>query len=88
MKTIKNLVAFYEENKGRRKTKKLGNHRVEISKDGSANFIYHWTPIAIVNEDGNVTITNGGWKTVSTTKACNAYNVEFSKRGYNVEDRR
>ena len=87
MKTIRNLVAFYEENKGRNvRGKILGNHRVEIAGDGSANFIYHWTPIAIIDNAGNVTITNGGWGTPSTTRACNAYKKEFISHGYRVED--
>ena len=97
MKTIKKLVAFYEENKdkgknavpiGPFKEKTIENHKVEIFASGKATFIYHWTPICIVDENGSVTITNGGWKTVSTTQACNAYKAEFTSHGYNVTDRR
>ena len=97
MKTMEKLIAFYESHKNERtkaviigpwKSKKIGNHRVEFFADGTAKFIYYSTPICIIDEYKNVTITNGGWGTISTTQACNSYSRQLKALGYNVTDTR
>ena len=53
--------------------KKVGNHKVVITAE-KESYYYHWTCICEVNhKDRTITITNGGYKTPSTTRAINCY---------------
>ena len=90
MKTMEKLIAFYEDKKntGKGGIKTLGNHSAKVHSDGSAEFIYHWTPIAIVDTKKNVRITYGEWNTPSTNRACSSYSYKFHSRGYTVTDER
>ena len=90
MKAIEKLVAFYEDKKkeGKGGIKTLGNHSAKVHSDGTAEFIYHWTPICWVDNKGKVTVTHADWNTPSTNRACSSYAFEFSSRGYDVADKR
>ena len=75
MTAIKNLIEG--------KTKKSGNHRVERVGD-ITKYIYHYTAICTVNEkEKTFKLDNGGYRTVSTTRAINEYRRKFSMLGYN-----
>ena len=51
---------------------KVGNHRAERLHDGTIAYYYHDTAICVVSK-GIAHYDNGGWNTVSTTKAINSY---------------
>lgn len=81
MKTVKTLI-----NSERNKT--LGNHYVQVVVNKDVRyFYYHSTAICKVN-DRNKTfkLDNGGWCTVSTTRAINSYRRNFSELGYKEVD--
>lgn len=83
MKTVEKLLASY-------KNMKLGNHRLEIQLDGTEWYYYHATPIVKVNWDRRiVTVDDGGWGTVSTTRSINAYLRQIGERmNYDLIDMR
>lgn len=83
MKTVEKLVASD-------KDMKLGNHRLEIQQDGTEWYYYHATPIIKVDWLKNrVTVNDGGWGTVSTTRSINAYLREIGKyMTYDIIDMR
>lgn len=74
MKTVEKLLASH-------KNMKLGNHRLEIQADGTEWYYYHTTPIVKVDwNNSRVTVDNGGWGTVSTTRAINSYLRQIGER--------
>ena len=62
--------------------KRIGNHRKE--REGHiSKYYYHHTPIVIVNDSEKTFKTdNGGWGTISTTRAINAYRRELTSIGF------
>lgn len=64
------------------KDMKQGNHSVAHSL-GTKRFTYWNTEICTVNTIGKTfSVQNGGYKTVSTTRAINDYRYYFSSLGY------
>lgn len=59
------------------KSKKIGNHRVEVREDGQRWYYYYSTPIVKhLNPGcyyGEFIVDNGGWGTRSTTANINEY---------------
>jgi len=84
MKTIKKLING--------ECNKLGNHKREITEDNRILYYYHQTVICEVNHNTkNVIITDGGWKTSSTTRAINSYIRETAyliEKGYTLQNYR
>jgi len=62
--------------------KKIGNHRKE--REGHiTKYYYHYTPIVTVDSLKRTFKTdNGGWGTISTTRAINAYRRELTSIGF------
>lgn len=65
----------------------VGNHRVETTGKVTYYF-YHSTAVCTVNTvDGTVKFDNGGWGTMSTTRAINNYKKYFvDGLGFTVVD--
>lgn len=62
---------------------KLGNHRMEEKSNGIIFYIYHSTPIVILDNRKKTFITNnGGYNTKSTTRAINSYRRKLEVLGY------
>lgn len=62
---------------------KTGNHSRESLGDYCEKFIYHWTPICVVNYSNRTFYTdNGGFNTSSTNRAISSYKYYFSNCGY------
>lgn len=81
MKTIDKLVLAD-------RNLKLNNHRVYFPAVNMRHFIYHSTIICCVNDDvKTIMFDNGGYNTVSTKRAINAYKAYFvNQLGYTVID--
>ena len=62
--------------------KRIGNHRKE--REGHiTKYYYHYTPIVVVDDLRKTFKTNnGGWGTISTTRAINAYRRELLSIGF------
>lgn len=78
-KTIEKLIAS-------ERSKKIGNHRVEVRPDGQRWYYYHSTPIVIHLNPGEHTgefiIDNGGYNTRSTTANINEYKRQLGITSY------
>lgn len=67
MKCIDTLISS-------KKNKRVGNHSLEITDDGTELYYYYWTVICEVNHTkGQIIINDGGYGTSSTTRAINDY---------------
>lgn len=76
MKTVEKLTNAVQ-------NMKLGNHRVEFTPSGRRKFYYHWTAICTVDDRTMTFVTDdGGWNTISTKRAINAYRRHFESFGY------
>lgn len=61
---------------------KVGNHSMRVV-GGIENYTYHYTVICEVNHvRGEFKTDNGGFSTVSTTRAINDYRRYFKSLGY------
>jgi len=70
--SVEKMILAYKHGKTHAKA---GNHRFELV-EGVARFYYHNTAICIVG-NGATKYTNGGWNTLSTTRAINSYKEYF-----------
>lgn len=64
-------------NDGKFKTT-AGNHWMERYSDNEIHYGYHSTVICKVKH-GKVTYNNGGWNTLSTTRAINSYKQYYGE---------
>lgn len=64
-----------------------GNHRVKEYSNGTRDFVYHNTVICTANDNNRTFNTdNGGWNTLSTTRAINSYKQAFTGMGYTEDN--
>ncbi len=72
LKTVEKLIDF-----GLNKTtdKKIGNHEVVVNRyNQTTSFYYFDTAIAVIDYNERlITLSQGGWNTVSTNRALNDY---------------
>lgn len=67
---------------------KIGNHSV-LETNVGYDYYYHSTPIARVNNIKRIVIiNNGGWNTISTSRAINNYISHYTSYGYSIIDER
>ena len=63
--------------------KRIGNHAVNALNEGVRTFWYHVTPIVTVVDGEKVfVVNNGGYRTVSTTRAIRSLTGYFLAQGY------
>ena len=73
LKSVEKLIRDYKAGK---KKATYGNHWMVVT-DLGVKFYYHNTAICVVDNAGNVTYDNGGWSSVSTSRALNSYKQYF-----------
>lgn len=59
--------------KGRKSRKVANNTYMEVLSDGSIGVRLHSTHVVVAHKDGSVTLTSGGWHTVTTRDRINRY---------------
>lgn len=89
LKTVEKLIDF-----GLNKTtdKKIGNHEVIVNRYNQTTCFYYFdTAIVIIDyNERSITLSNGGWNTISTSRALNDYKRALKEYypNYQITDER